>query len=359
MKIVLRLLVLSFICIALSANEVQEWKPLDHPAKLIRSITSFTEASAFVDVKAEYDGRLLDWKAKEGVTLNSKEEKVFLVQQDDKLAKLALEREEASLISQKQLLKTREAEQALLKRELAFRKLEQDRIADLAKEGKVPTANYDRAVFEYDRTALSLKQSAEAVALQKQAIKEQAVAVARAQETLSRYKLYAKKGWVLDERILESGSWVAAGQVIARLADLREYSVYIRLNDKEYRSFKKLNAKKIQLKSVLDGKNLIAKLHRIDQRFDPVSRKRLLELRVDNSKANNIETGTELKLEIEMPYPQPVVEVPEAFTFKKYERLHVKTKDGQDIAINPLRRVGGKLYLNASIFSKDTVLVKP
>ena len=354
-----QLMALGFLTTLAFAENITEWKPLAHPAKLIRSITSFTEPSAFVDVKAEYDGRLLKWQVQEGVILSAKSPKVLLVKQDDKLAKLSLQREEASLKSQRQVLKTHVAEHALLKRELAFRKLEMDRISGLAKEGKVPKANFDKAVFEFDRTALSVKQSEEEIALQKQTIVEQKVTVARAAETLSRYQIYAGQGWVLNERVLEEGAWVAAGQTVARLADLRQYSIYVRLNDKEFRSFKNLDPKKINLKTVLGNKVVVAKLHRVDQNFDPVSRKRLIELRVDNSKELKLDSGTELKLKMDMPYPQPVVKLPVDFTYKKFERLHVKTTEGIEIALNPLRKHDGYYYVNTSVFEEATVLVKP
>ena len=213
------MILICFVCAGLYAEEVKEWKPADHPAMLTRSMTGFTEPRAFMDVKAEYAGRLLKWSISEGSEVKgAKDQKrILLAQQDDRLAKLSVSKEEASLESQKQLLKTRQAEEALLVREVAFRKLEMDRIAGLAKEGKVPVANFDQAVFDFDRTKLALQQAKENVALQKQAVLEQEVNLEQAQEILSRYQLMAPKGWVLNERVLEESSWVNAGQVVARL----------------------------------------------------------------------------------------------------------------------------------------------
>mgnify|MGYP000654541050 CR=1 FL=1 len=343
------------------AEEQKEWSPLQHPAKLSRTITTFTEPSAFIDLKAEYGGRLLKWHVLEGSSVVSadKSGKAILVQQDDKLAKLALKKEQASLSSQRQLLKTKKAKESLLKREVAFRLLEMKRIEKLAKEGKVPRANFDKAVFEYDRSNLSLEQSAEEVALQKQAIVEQQVSVAHAEELLSRYKLYGNESWVLNERILEEGAWAKAGQVVARLANTKILSIYLRLNDKEFKAFRSDALDGVTLKTSLTDSTVKAKLHRIDRRFDPVSRKRLVELRVEGSTEESLLSGTELKYTVLMPYPQAVVEVPKNFTYKKYERVYVKTKTGEDLLVNPLRHLNGKLYINAAEFPAGTVLVKP
>ena len=131
------------------------------------------------------------------------------------------------------------------------------------------------------------------------------------------------------------------------------------MNDKEFAAFREQYKEEVPLKTVLKKVNLKAKLHRVDQQFDPVSRKRLIELRIDNSKERLVESGTELKLAIQMPYPQPVVKLPVSFAYKKFERLHVKTKAGKEVALNPLRKHDGFYYVNASAFEEATVLEKP
>ena len=86
------LFVISF---ATFANEPPLFKPHEHPAKLQRTITGFTEPCRFIEIEAEYPERLGEYKLEEGQKLPGQDNSLIAVQ-NSKLVQLELKAAEAA-----------------------------------------------------------------------------------------------------------------------------------------------------------------------------------------------------------------------------------------------------------------------
>jgi hypothetical protein len=349
---------LLFILLSLSTYLVAQdtWKPADNPAQLVRTISVFTEPSAFLDIKAEFPERLEVINFKEGETIKGDQKKILIASQNNRQAEIALDRTKATFIREEAALKKKISEKAIQVRDVKYRELEMRRLKGLSKEGKVSRASFDLVDFEFERAKLQLVDMETAIDVQKQVINEQKVSIKKAEEDLSRFNLYAPEGWILNERFIEPGSWVKAGEKICQLVDIRTLSVYVRLNEEELESLKK---NPLNLKMKRSQKSLKAKIHRVDLVFDPISRKRLVEMRIDAKELGEAAGGIELQLKLKVPYPKPAVEIPNHFIFRKLEQNYIKLQSGEEIALIPLRKTKSSIIVNQSVLPDDAILVKP
>lgn len=333
----------------------ESWKVDEHPALLSRLISGFTEPSAVLEIKAEYAGRLLELKYDEGALLTAQNAPVLVARQDGHLAQLELGRAQAALRSQQALLEKRESEKQVQERVAAHYEREMKRLSKLAEKGQVPRSQFDLVKFDYERAKLQIKDFDAAIAVQKAAIKEAEVAVAQAQEVLSRYDLHAPSGWVVNKRLVEQGAWLRAGETLYQLVNLQELSVYLRLSAEELSAVRKGD---FVLTDKQTRKSLKARVHHIDLSFDPASRKRLVELRLDAQQFTQASGGIELELQLELPYPRPAVFIPSRFVFRKLEQDTVRLATGEEIALTPLRRVAEGIIVERSDLPAEAVLTE-
>ncbi len=331
-----------------------EWVPHDHPAKLKRTIIGFTQPSEYLELKAEYPARLIEYELEEGQTLKGIQKKILIAKQDSKLIELELESALASLKSQEHNLKTQRAQVAVQKRAASYRNLEMERIRELTKEGKIAQASFDKAQFEYDQAQLNLIQQEQGVELQKQIIVENQVKVADVKERLHRHKIFGPKNWVLNEKYQEVGAWLNANDLICQLVNLQNLSIEFRLSDEEYQALKD---KAIYL--TIQNKKIPTQIVRTDHNYDPISRKRLVELSVKGSELSEASGGIEAQLELSISYPKPALLIPERFINLRLEQRWVVAKSGERFPITTLRKNKNMYVISKDSIPPGTVLILP
>ena len=208
------------LLLSVNLAAAEKWKISDHPAMMKRTVSAFTEPRASLIIKAQRSALLETFETPEGKILQG-EGSMIIARQDSKLAAIALEQSKASLKSQMELLKKKETEKLIQLRVVTYRHLEMKRLEKLALKGKVARTGYDLAVFEHDRAKLQVNDIDAAIAVQKQNVAEKQLTIKRSEEELSRYQIYAPRGWLLNERRVEAGSWVSAGEQICQLVDIK------------------------------------------------------------------------------------------------------------------------------------------
>jgi multidrug efflux pump subunit AcrA (membrane-fusion protein) len=325
-------------------------KVTDFPAHLNRTITSYCEPSAFLDLEAEFPARLKQIYLKEGQTIS--DSKKPLIQQDDTYAKIAVERAEAASKSEFQALLKMNSEKKIAERETQYRLLEMNRIGKLSKSGKATQSSFDMAQFEYDRAALKTKDTDIAILVQKQVIAERQLTIKKAKEDLSRHTIHAPKGWILNEKYVEVGSLITAGQKIVQLVNTQELSAYFRLNEEEVNA---LENNPLDLRIKKTQKSIGARVHRKDLNFDPITRKTLVELRIIKTAFNS---GTEVQLHLKVPYSTPAVEIPNAYIINKLEQDYVRLLNGKEIALTALRKTKKSVIVKLSDLPDGAELLK-
>ena len=85
------------------------------------------------------------------------------------------------------------------------------------------------------------------------------------------------------------------------------------------------------------GKAVQAKFHNSDLSYDPVSRKRHIELRISQNEFKKAAGGIEVQLELKVNYPQAALSIPKKFVSGGLEQLWVTNQKDQRIIIRPLR----------------------
>ncbi len=349
------LIIFFFSCNLMVLLGGEQWTPSEHPAKLSRTISGFTEPCAFLDLEAEKPGRLKKIYFKEGDALVGDGQDILLAEQDSKLNLIALEASKAALATEIAVLKKYVSEKNIQLREINYRKLEMDRIKTLAKEGKVARSNYDLVVFEHDRALLKLKDIDVATKIQETVIAEKQITLNKAKEDIKRFQSFAPKGWILNERYVEPGSWIGIGEKICQVVDVRQLSVFFRLNTEELVSLRR----KLDIKLKGTVQNIKAVIHRVDLNFDPITRKRLVELRIPAKELPEAAGGMELSLTVNVPYPSPAVLVPLEYTFRKLEQDYIKLSNGKELSITPLKRMKEALIIDQSSLPQNCILTKP
>lgn len=341
--------------VILTAN-AESFKVSEHPAMLLRSITGFTEPSAHLYIEAEFSARVKSFHVKEGEILNSSGPQTLLLKQNSILAEIALKKEQAALQSEQQILNKQISEKAIAVREVKYRLLEKNRLGNLSKTGKATQASFDMAEFEHDRARLRVTDIETLMLVQKQIINEKQIAVAKAKEDLSRHQIFGPTSWTVNERYVETGSLVSPGERILQLVDVRTLSAYFRLSETEVQSLKTYGLD-LRLKST--DKKLKAKIHHIDLNFDPVSRKRLVELRISGTEFKQASGGLELELKIAVPYPSPAVKIPLQYVYTKLEQDYIKLSNGNSIALMPIRRNNDSVIIYLSSLPENAELILP
>ena len=336
-----------------STEQENQWEPHKHPAKLQRLITGFTEPCKFLTLKAEYPSRLINFELNEGDVLKGPKGKIIVAKQDTTLVELELKAGKAALESQKQTLKTQHARAELEKRHVKYRKLEMDRIKRLSDDGKIAKSNFDRALYEYDEAQLKLFEVNQNIALQNQVITEAEIKIETVKEKLKRHYITGPKGWVLNSQEVEAGTWLNANDTICQLVDIRQLSINFRLSQEEYQV---LTSSPIQLS--FQKQNLKSIIHRSDLSYDPVSRKRHVELRINSTQLKDAAGGLKVQLELLVDYPSPAVLVPRDFIHSGLEQSWLINSKNQKIIIQPLRRDKGFYIIKESEIPKDSILIK-
>lgn len=163
--------------------------------------------------------------------------------------------------------------------------------------------------------------------------------LAAANERCVRRELHAPGGWVVIERLREPGAMVAAGEPILRLADVSELVVSLRLDEAELAAVRgQAAAKTLALRFAGSTEPVPARIRRVDVTYDPASRKRLVELVVAGDAAPEASGGLAAELEMTVPDPTGGVLVPLTLVEWRLERPMVRTTDGKEFAVIPLRR---------------------
>ena len=338
----------------LSLNAVELWSVHDHPAKLNRVISGFSQPCRTLDIRAEYPGRLLSFPIQEGQTLSATNRQTVATQ-DSRLAKLNHDASANQIISQKKQIELLEQELNSLQRATAYRKLELERIRQLSNDGKVAKANFDRVLYEYDQATLAESRTLSSIAVQTQAHKQASIEHELSKEKLQRFTHSAPEGWTLNKRLREPGSWLNAGEALAQFVDLRELSLFFRLSHEE---IEQLPKKELKLKHKLTQKLIPARIHHIDLEFDEKSRKQLVEIRVSGKDLKHARGGQEFSLTLSLNYSIAAVYIPKAYVFTKLEKYYVKMENQQDRAINVLRKNKDNFIVEASSFKKQDKLQK-
>jgi RND family efflux transporter MFP subunit len=266
-------------------------------------LTGFTRARATLDIIPEVAGRCLEVTADIGEIIGNNS--VFAVI-DSTLVRLDLK---ANGVSRKQV-----------KRNLRFETQQVKRYQQLHTSKSSSQARLDEQELTLDQSRLKLDQ------LQ--------VEAERLQELLSRHTIKAPPGWLILERHVEPGQWVAGGRILAKAGDYRTLIVPLAVTPSQLRSLQREKSIPLHLPGErIDGR---ASLYRISPGFDPVTRKIKIEILLDPQTYDTLslkQGGVRVEVPVQIPDPMHGLLVPERAVVERYEESWLTRENGEQVQI--------------------------
>ena len=340
-------------------DDSEYWYPNQNPAMIERKITAFTTPSRTLEVSAEFAGRVESIAVNEGETIQgNSDSRTPVVTLDTRFVAIAKDRAETALKKAITEVEQSKTELALAERQLEFHRHEVKRIESLASSGKIRKSDLDAAKFEADRSALQVERAQSTLALADTAIEDARHQLADVVERLDRHSIDVPSGWVVLERLVEPGTIVNAGQTLLRLADVSELAIELRLSEAEITALKQ--DEDILLTFRHHNFNPVkAQIYRIDVNHDPVTNKRLVELRIPGESAPAPSGGLEVSLTLTISDPSGLILVPEDFLTLRFEQYFVTFKDGKESSVIPLREQGKYVLISGQELPDSAVLKRP
>ena len=281
------------------------------PAQQQIMLTGFTRARATLDIIPEVAGRCLEITADIGETIGNNGAFAVI---DSTLVRLDLK---ANSISRKQV-----------QRNLRFETQQVKRYQQLHTSKSSSRARLDEQELLLDQSRLKLDQ------LQ--------VEAERLQELLSRHTIKAPPGWLILERQVEPGQWVAGGRILAKAGDYRTLIVPLAVTPSQLRSLQREKSIPLHLpEEKIDGR---ASLYRISPGFDPVSRKIKIEILLDLQTYDTLslkQGGVRVEVPVQIPDPMHGLLVPARAVVERYEESWLTRENGEQVQIIVLGPANG------------------
>jgi len=274
--------------------------PAEHEVRL----TGFTRARATLNVISEVNGRCLEIFSDVGLPVP---DDGILVRIDPTFARLDLE---ANRIHREQIL-----------RQVQFDRQEVERYRKLVASKSSAKTRLEQLELALDQSSLKLAQ------LENEG--------QRFRELLSRYSISAQAGWLLIERFVEPGEWVASGKIIAKTGDFQKLVIPIAVTRAELASLLR-NKQNIPLSFPDEGLNGTGRIHTISPDFDPVSRKFKVEIAVDEDTWTGLflkQGGIRVEIPVLVSDPMQAYLVPTAAVEERYEEHWLTEVDGRRIRV--------------------------
>jgi multidrug efflux pump subunit AcrA (membrane-fusion protein) len=206
------------------------------------------------------------------------------------------------------------------------------RVSTLLKGDATTQTRYDTAAEELSQTRLELQ----ATRLEINTLKTQ---LAELQERRRRYTVSAPPGWVVVERRIEPGEIIAAGTLLARVADYGSLVVPLYVSAEELAALEEIEPTSI----LLEGRPAHAALNWVNPEFDERSRKSAIELLIQDY--NGHRRGG-LVAEISLEVTAQGAMVPKAAVQNRLDNPHVILKaDGTVIPIVILGENGSHVII--------------
>ena len=355
-----RILLPFFLFIATTVAEIHAeekfWFPNKNPAIITRKITAFTSPSRYLDIAPEFSGIVKEIFVQEGEKIRGeKKSKSVVMKLDDQLIELARDRARNRLELTKEEVTQAKLDLEIRERVVSYRQKEVKRIESLADSGKVREADLDLAIFEYDRSQLELKKARIAIRTAEALFQESTIDFADAEERLARHSLYGPSEWILLDRLVEVGAFVQSGKKVLRFADTEKLAIHVRLSEEEVIALQNIGTIEVHFVRYKHFR-VEAKIHNIDVDYDPVTNKRLIELRIPGDQAPVKSGGLEVELSIRVADTGGLIFIPPEFVSVRLEQHFVTLDNGNEIAIIPLRREGENIIVSSSNLPENAIL---
>ncbi len=336
-----------------AAEAPSTWRPSEHPAQIERSITGFTRPRRAMMVASEVPGRITAVAVEVGQRV-SPDQAAAVVSIDSAQAVIARDQARSAVAAAEQAaavaalaIRSAEAEAALRERSAA-------RTKALADDGKLSAEELDSAVTTAALARLAAQRTEVQVAQAATAVAQARLDLVRAEDLLARHQVPAPSGWLVSARQVEPGAMVAAGTPMLRVVDTTTLVVELHLSTEELAALRALPELSLRFPRH-GGRRVPAQLARLDAEFDPLTRKRRIELDLVGAAAPEAVGGLEVALDFTMPDAGGAVLVPLAFLVGPGAQ-RVRLQDGSEHPVTVVRRDASTATILLGSLPPDAVL---
>lgn len=285
------------------------------------TVSGYTRSAAKRNVASEVAGKVLSVHYDIGQTIATKP----FVEIDPTFIRFQIDQVSWSL---KKLKVSRDR----VNSRLTYLEKEFERIERLLRGDATTQTRYDAAAEELDQARLELRNTDLEINTLKIQMEE-------LQERRDRHNIVVPKGWVVVDRRVEPGEIIAAGTLLARIADFEHLVVPLVVSGEELAAIRKMNPVKVRL----EGKPVRAVLNWVNPEFDERTRKLAVELRIqgyDGPRRGGLQA--ELILEV----ATQGLMVPKAAVENRFDNPRVTVKDdGKSIPIIILGEDNGHVLI--------------
>lgn len=338
--------------VSLGAVEpVTGYRLADHPAPVIRVLAGWTEPQRTLDLMPEVPGRVAQVLVEEGHPVTTSP--VVVLETD--LADLAVTSAEAAL-AQAQAQEVAAASDAA--------RAEGDRAQ--ARRDWQRAQNLGATISEQERDAAALADQrtthdAAAAAARRQAaaaaVGQATAAFKTAQAQRARHEIGAPTGWIVTRRQVHPGAQVGTGTLLLSLADTSALVIRLRCDEAEVAALRAAGAA-IPVRFA-GGVTASATLRRIEVGFDPVSKKRLVELALPGSAAPEASGGLAVEVPVAVADPSGGLRIPANLVAWTLEQPTVRLEDGRRLPVLVLRREADAVIVSPTGLPADARLIAP
>ncbi|WPL10688.1 efflux transporter, RND family, MFP subunit [Thiorhodovibrio litoralis] len=302
-----------FFSLALIARAADPSEWIVRPSMRIIELTAFTRPRARLPVVAEIGGRVEEAQDDIGDPIGA----------DGQFARL-----DATFLQLE--LEDNQVEQARLHDQIAFDEREVKRNQELARNKNV-------AASQLDQARQTLRNNTQA--LHRAEVRERVL-----KEKIARTRVLAPVGWLVIERRIEPGQWVADGERLGEVADFSTLLLPLALTPEQLSALRTMPAPlTVRLPEL--GREVPVAIHRINPALDEGTRKIAVDLRLQD--AIEPQRGG-LRAELRLPLPDPDSRlVPAAAVQRGFEENWVRPREGEAIGVTILgsERIDGEDWL--------------
>lgn len=348
-----RVMLLAVAVSGVAVEQPASWKPHAHPASIERAITGFTRPRHTVVVAAEVPGRVTVVALDVGQPVGAAQA-AALVSIDDAQALIARDQAQAALLAAEQAASAAALAQQAAEAEAALRARTAARTKNLAEQGKLSAEEADTTLTAADLARLAAERAKVNTTQAATAVTQARLDLARAADHLVRHRVPAPIGWLVSARLVEPGTMVAAGTPLLRVVDTATLVIDLPLSVEEFAALRASSMLQVRFPRHA-GHTARAILARFDPDFDPVTRKRRVELEVVGSEAPEAIGGLEAVVTATMPDPSGALLVPLGYVGTASPR--VRLSGGGDVPVTVVRRDREYAVILPGTLPADAVLV--
>lgn len=347
------LLLLAVLAGLQAAEQPANWKPHEHPASIERGITGFTRPRRVVVVAAEVSGRVTGVALEVGQRVTDGQAKA-LVTIDDTQALIARDQAQAALTAAEQAAAAAALAEQSAEAEAALRARTAARTKNLADQGKLSTEEADTTLTTANLARIATERAKVATSQAATAVAQAKLDLARTNDHLARHQVPAPAGWLVSARLVEPGTLVAAGTPLLRVVDTTTLVVDLHLSVEEFAALRAAPTVRLQFPRHA-GRAADATLARFDPDFDPVTRKRRVEIDLAGDAAPEAIGGLEAVVTLRMPDPSGALLVPWSYLGAASPR--VRLGGGGERSVTVVRRDGDHAVILPGVLPADAILV--